>query len=73
LILQLSFSFMTFYAASIGETTLAANAVLLNFLMLVIFALDGVAYASEANVGQANGQGSVKNIELGVNISVFWG
>ncbi|MEH6479949.1 MULTISPECIES: MATE family efflux transporter [Pseudoalteromonas] len=73
LILQLCFSFMTFYAARIGETTLAANAVLLNFLMLVSFALDGVAYASEAKVGQAKGQGSVKSIELWVKISVFWG
>jgi len=73
LILQLCFSFMTFYAARIGETTLAANAVLLNFLMLVSFALDGVAYASEAKVGQAKGQGSVKNIDLWVKISVFWG
>ncbi|MEI8651661.1 MATE family efflux transporter DinF [Pseudoalteromonas sp. Hal273] len=73
LILQLCFSFMTFYAARIGETTLAANAVLLNFLMLVSFALDGLAYASEAKVGQAKGQGSVKNIELWVKISVFWG
>ena len=73
LILQLCFSFMTFYAARIGETTLAANAVLLNFLMLVSFALDGVAYASEAKVGQAKGQASVKNIELWVKISVFWG
>ncbi|MEI8705336.1 MULTISPECIES: MATE family efflux transporter DinF [Pseudoalteromonas] len=73
LILQLCFSFMTFYGARIGETTLAANAVLLNFLMLVSFALDGIAYASEAKVGQAKGQKSVSNIELWVKISVFWG
>ena len=72
-ILQLCFSFMTFYGARIGETTLAANAVLLNFLMLVSFALDGIAYASEAKVGHAKGQQSVKNIELWVRISVFWG
>ncbi|WP_058374620.1 MATE family efflux transporter [Pseudoalteromonas translucida] len=72
-ILQLCFSFMTFYGARIGETTLAANAVLLNFLMLVSFALDGIAYASEAKVGHAKGQQSVKNIELWVKISVFWG
>jgi len=73
LILQLCFSFMTFYGARLGETTLAANAVLLNFLMLVSFALDGVAYASEAKVGQAKGQKSVFNIRLWVKISVFWG
>jgi MATE family multidrug resistance protein len=73
LILQLCFSFMTFYGARIGEVTLAANAVLLNFLMLVSFALDGIAYASEAKVGHAKGQKSVSNIELWVKISVFWG
>ncbi len=73
LVLQLCFSFMTFYAARIGETTLAANAVLLNFLMLVSFAIDGIAYASEAKVGQAKGQKSVEKIRLWVKISVFWG
>lgn len=73
LILQLCFSFMTFYGARIGEITLAVNAVLLNFLMLVSFALDGIAYASEAKVGQAKGQHSVRRINLWVKISVFWG
>ncbi|WP_394193430.1 MATE family efflux transporter DinF [Pseudoalteromonas atlantica] len=73
LILQLCFSFMTFYAARIGDITLAANAVLLNFLMLVSFALDGVAYASEAKVGQAKGQNSERKIHLWVRVSLFWG
>ena len=73
LILQLCFSFMTFYGARIGEVTLAANAVLLNFLMLVSFALDGIAYASEAKVGQAKGQNNVRKIHLWVKISIFWG
>lgn len=73
LILQLCFSFMTFYGARIGEVTLAANAVLLNFLMLVSFALDGIAYASEAKVGHAKGKNSARLIKLWVQISVFWG
>ena len=73
LILQLCFSFMTFYGARIGEVTLAANAVLLNFLMLVSFALDGIAYASEAKVGHAKGKKSARLIRLWVKISVFWG
>ncbi|MGO3299239.1 MAG: MATE family efflux transporter, partial [Pseudoalteromonas sp.] len=71
LILQLCFSFMTFYGARIGEVTLAANAVLLNFLMLVSFALDGIAYASEAKVGHAKGKNSARLIKLWVQISVF--
>ncbi|NNG44768.1 MATE family efflux transporter DinF [Pseudoalteromonas sp. NEC-BIFX-2020_002] len=73
LILQLCFSFMTFYGARIGDVTLAANAVLMNFLMLVSFALDGIAYASEAKIGQAKGQNSVRRINLWMRISVFWG
>ncbi|WP_017219451.1 MATE family efflux transporter [Pseudoalteromonas sp. NJ631] len=73
LILQLCFSFMTFYGARLGEITLAANAVLLNFLMLVSFAMDGIAYAAEAKVGRAKGQGSLGQLQLWVKVSLFWG
>ena len=73
LILQLCFSFMTFYGARLGETTLAANAVLLNFLMLVSFALDGIAYAAEAKVGKAKGEQDVPQLHMWVKISLFWG
>jgi MATE family multidrug resistance protein len=73
LLLQLCFSFMTFYGARLGETTLAVNAVLLNFLMLVSFALDGIAYAAEAKVGQAKGEGSESKVNTWVKLSLFWG
>ncbi|KZN68890.1 hypothetical protein N478_13275 [Pseudoalteromonas luteoviolacea S4060-1] len=73
LVLQLCFSFMTFYGARLGDNTLAANAVLLNFLMLVSFALDGIAYAAEAKVGQAKGEQDETKLKAWVNVSVFWG
>ncbi|PCK29954.1 MATE family efflux transporter [Pseudoalteromonas piscicida] len=73
LILQLCFSFMTFYGARLGEITLAANAVLLNFLMLVSFAMDGIAYAAEAKVGKSKGQASLTQLQLWVKVSLFWG
>ncbi|WP_238937485.1 MATE family efflux transporter [Pseudoalteromonas sp. S16_S37] len=73
LLLQLCFSFMTFYGARLGELTLAANAVLLNFLMLVSFALDGIAYAAEAKVGHAKGEQDKSKVQLWVKLSVFWG
>lgn len=73
LLLQLCFSFMTFYGARLGEITLAANAVLLNFLMLVSFALDGIAYAAEAKVGKAKGEQNAEKIHLWVKLSLFWG
>ncbi|WP_432460273.1 MATE family efflux transporter DinF [Agarivorans sp. QJM3NY_25] len=53
--LQLCFAFMTFQGSRLGENIVAANAVLLNFLMFVSFALDGVAYAVEALAGKAKG------------------
>ncbi|ACJ31463.1 Multi antimicrobial extrusion protein MatE [Shewanella piezotolerans WP3] len=56
LCLQLSFAFMTFYGASLGDNTVAANAVLLNLLLLISYALDGIAYYAEAEVGRAYGR-----------------
>ncbi|MCF6438394.1 MATE family efflux transporter [Pseudoalteromonas luteoviolacea] len=73
LVLQLCFSFMTFYGARLGENTLAANAVLLNFLMLVSFAMDGIAYAVEAKVGQAKGAKDVEKLKAWVAVSTLWG
>ncbi|WP_417710162.1 MATE family efflux transporter DinF [Pseudoalteromonas umbrosa] len=73
LVLQLCFSFMTFYGARLGENTLAANAVLLNFLMLVSFAMDGIAYAVEAKVGQAKGAKDVEKLKTWVAVSILWG
>ncbi|MCH1929949.1 MATE family efflux transporter [Shewanella sp. A25] len=53
LCLQTAFAFMTFHGASLGDNTVAANAVLLNLLMLTAYALDGIAYYAEAEVGKA--------------------
>ena len=45
----------TFIAARFGDVQLAANQVLLQFLMIASFFLDGFAFAVEALVGQAIG------------------
>jgi MATE family multidrug resistance protein len=47
-------SFM-FLAAAEGDVTLAANQVLLQFVAVTAYALDGFAFAAEALVGQAAG------------------
>ena len=73
LFLQLCFAFMTYYGGVLGDNTLAANAVLLNFLLLVSFALDGIAYAIEAKVGQAKGRKKAQALHLWVVIGRFWG
>ncbi len=63
LALQLCFTFMTFQGSRLGQDILAANMVLLNFLLLVSFALDGFAYAIEALAGEALGAGNLKQFE----------
>lgn len=63
LALQLCFTFMTFQGARLGQEILAANLVLLNFLLLASFALDGFAHAIEALAGEALGSQNLNRFE----------
>ena len=72
LCLQLTFAFMTFKGASLGDEYIAANAVLLNFLMFISFALDGIAYAVEAMVGKAIGAKDRVGYRQSVIASLLW-
>lgn len=49
------FAFFTSRGAGFGETTLAANQILLQLLFAVSFGLDGFAHAAEASVGDSIG------------------
>ena len=51
--LVFTFAFVTAAGARLGGLVLAANAVLINMLNLISFALDGFAHAAEALVGKA--------------------
>ncbi len=72
LCLQLTFAFMTFKGASLGDEYIAANAVLLNFLMFISFVLDGIAYAVEAMVGKAIGAKNAVAYRQSVFASLIW-
>ncbi|MCL1093851.1 MATE family efflux transporter [Shewanella kaireitica] len=72
LCLQLSFAFMTFYGASLGDNTVAANAVLLNLLLLISYALDGIAYYAEAEVGRAYGRNDSQLMKESVTLAWAW-
>jgi MATE family multidrug resistance protein len=54
-LLQGSFTTFVFLGAGKGDVTLAANQVLLQFLEITAYALDGFAFSAEALVGQAVG------------------
>ncbi|WNK19723.1 MATE family efflux transporter [Halomonas piscis] len=54
--LLFAMAFFTAQGARQGDTVLAANAVLLQFIMLTSYALDGFAHAAESLVGRAVGR-----------------
>ncbi|MGO2008701.1 MATE family efflux transporter [Vreelandella alkaliphila] len=54
--LLFAMAFFTAQGARQGDTVLAANAVLLQFIMLTSYALDGFAHAAESLVGRAFGR-----------------
>ena len=72
-ILQLSFTTFVFLAAGFGDVTLAANQVLLQFLEITAYGLDGFAFAAESLVGQAVGARSVAGVRRSSVVASQWG
>jgi MATE family multidrug resistance protein len=72
LALQLVFYLQTSVGASMGDGILAANAVLMNFTMIMAFGLDGFAHAVEALAGQAAGNKSRDELMAAIAVSGFW-
>ena len=72
LCLEVCFVFMTFQGARLGDDVIAANAILMNFLLLISFGLDGIANAAEVMVGKAKGENNQKSMFVSVNIALFW-
>lgn len=72
-LLQLSFTSFLFLGAGQGDVTLAANQVLMQFLTIAAFFLDGFAFAAEALVGQAVGARSVRGARRAAVVSTQWG
>lgn len=72
LCLQLCFAFMTLQGARLGDVAVAANAVLLNFLMLISYGLDGFAYAVEAMVGRAIGRRNRQGLREAIVLNLGW-
>lgn len=73
--LCLSSTFFFFYSqsAEMGETVLAANVVLLQFLNWMSFGVDGFAYASEALVGRYKGARDQHLLQKTIQYSLYWG
>jgi MATE family multidrug resistance protein len=68
-----AFLFFTAQGARAGDTTLAANAVLNNFLLISAFFLDGLANAAEQLCGRAYGARDKAAFAGAVKLVVMWG
>ncbi len=72
-VLQASFTSFLFFGAGLGDVTLAANQVLLQFLSITAYALDGFAFAAEALVGQTLGQRDRGALRRAAILTSEWG
>lgn len=72
-LLQACFTSFIFMAAGQGDMTLAANQILVQFLSVVAFALDGFAFAAESLVGQAVGARRPDLLRRAAWLSSAWG
>ena len=73
LMLQFGFAFFMFRSADHGDVALAANQVLMQFLEISAFALDGFAFAAEALVGGAFGARRPGALRRAAVMSSAWG
>lgn len=72
LLLLFCFAFFTAQGARMGTDIVAANAVLLNFLVLISNALDGFAHATEALAGRALGRRKSKEFYQLISAAALW-
>ena len=67
-----AFALFTTLSARQGDVVLAANAVLLNFVIFFNFAFDGFAFAAEALTGRALGAGRRGDLARAIRACLLW-
>lgn len=73
LLLEAIFVSFLFWGADFGDVNLAANQILLQFLHVTAYALDGFAFAAESLVGQALGSRSRARLRRSALLTSGWG
>lgn len=72
-LLMLGFSSFLVLAAGFGDATLAANQVLIQFVYVTAYAMDGFAFAAEALVGRAMGARDRPRLRRAALMTSLWG
>lgn len=67
------FAFFTSKSASMNDSILAANSMLLQFLLLFSFFIDGFAFAGEALTGKYIGQKNQHKLQQLIRLLFVWG
>ena len=65
-------SYFTSISAEMGDEILAANTLLLQFLLFFSFLIDGFAYASEALSGKYHGAKDILNLKKSIKYTFAW-
>ncbi|PIB25899.1 MATE family efflux transporter [Amylibacter kogurei] len=73
ILLEIAFVSFLFLGSSFDDVTLAANQVLLQFLNITAYALDGFAFSAEALVGNALGARNRTRLRRAVYLTSIWG
>ena len=68
-----TFSFFTAQSARYGDDILAANSILLQYLMIFAYLTDGFAHAAEALTGKYLGAKNKELLKLSIRKLFFWG
>ncbi|GIT87691.1 MATE family efflux transporter [Roseobacter sp. OBYS 0001] len=73
LMLMIIFSSFVFIGARFGDVTLAANEMLIQFMYITAYAMDGFAFTAETLIARAYGLGKRSHVRRSVIVTSFWG
>ena len=72
-LLMIIFTSFVFIGARFGEVTLAANEVLIQFMYITAYAMDGFAFAAETLIARSMGRGDRARLRRGAIVTSMWG
>lgn len=73
LMLMIIFSSFVFLGARFGDVTLAANEVLIQFMYITAYAMDGFAFAAETLIARAYGRRDPARVRRSALMTSMWG
>ncbi len=71
--LMIIFSSFVFLGARFGDVTLAANEVLIQFMYITAYAMDGFAFAAETLIARAYGRSDPGRVRRSAVLTSLWG